>query len=111
MHPKQTGTDNSVPVLSSSLGKRALGLLSESESLDDSSVSLDILLHKVSKKLLSVTNHLGKSSLRMEVLGVLLHVLGEGVNSIGKDSDLYLGRTGVILIDLVLSDEGGLCFL
>ena len=58
-----------------------------------------------------MTNHLGKSSLRVEILGVLLHVLGEAVDSIGKDSDLYLGRACVLLVDLVLSDNGGLCFL
>ena len=86
-------------------------LLSETESLNYRTVSLDILLCKVIKKLLSVTNHLGKTSLRVEVLGVLLHVLGEAVNSIGEDSNLYLGRAGVILVDLVLSDDGGFGFL
>ena len=58
-----------------------------------------------------MTNHLGKTSLRMEVLGVLLHVLGKAVDSIGEDSNLYLGRAGVVLVDLVLSDNGGLGFL
>ena len=58
-----------------------------------------------------MTNHLGETSLRMEILGILLHVLGEGVDSIGKDSDLNLRRTGVILIDLVLCDNGGFGFL
>ena len=58
-----------------------------------------------------MSNHLGKTSLRVEVLGVLLHVLGEAVDSIGKDSNLNLGRTGILLIDLVLSDDGGLGFL
>ena len=86
-------------------------LLSEAELLDNSSVSFDILLSEVVKELLSVSNHLGKTSLRVEVLGVLLHVLGEAVDSIGKDSNLNLGRTGILLIDLVLSDDGGLGFL
>ena len=86
-------------------------LLSETESLNYRTVSLDILLCKVIKKLLSVSNHLGKTSLRMEILRILLHVLGKAVDSIGKDSDLYLGRAGVVLVDLVLSDDGGLGFL
>ena len=58
-----------------------------------------------------MSNHLGKTSLRMEILRILLHMLGKAVDSIGKDSDLYLGRAGVILVDLVLSDDGGLGFL
>ena len=94
-----------------SLGKRGAKLLSEAELLDNSSVSLNILLSEVVEKLLSVTNHLGKTSLRVEVLRILLHVLGEAVDSIGKDSDLNLGRTCVLLVDFVLSDDGGFCFL
>ena len=58
-----------------------------------------------------MTYHLGKTSLRVEVLGVLLHMLGELVDSSSKNSDLYLGRTCVSLIDLVLFDKSGLCFL
>jgi len=58
-----------------------------------------------------VSYHLGKTSLRVEILRILLHVLGKAVDSIGKDSDLYLGRAGVSLVDLVLSDDSGLSFL
>ena len=86
-------------------------LLSEAELLNNRSVSLDILLREIVKKLLSVTNHLGETSLRMEVLGVLLHVLRELIDSGSKNSYLNLGRTGVSLIDLVGLDEGGLKFL
>ena len=86
-------------------------LLSETESLNYRSVSFDILLRKVVKKLLSVTNHLGETSLRMEILRILLHVLGEGVDSIGEDSNLNLGRARVLLVDLVLFNKSGLGFL
>ena len=58
-----------------------------------------------------MTNHLGKSSLRVEILGVLLHMLGKAVDSVGKNSNLNLGRTGISLIDFVLCDDGGFCFL
>ena len=92
-------------------GGKVRKLLSETESLDNCSVSLDILLHKIGKELLSVSYHLRKTSLRVEVLGVLLHVLGKLVDSGCKNSDLYLGRTGISLIDLVLFDKSGLCFL
>jgi hypothetical protein len=103
---QETGTKNAVPVC-----EAALKLLSEAELLDNSSVSLDILLSEVRKKLLSVTNHLGESSLRVEILGVLLHVLGKTVDSIGKDSNLHFRRTGIILVDFELGDDGGFGFL
>jgi len=90
---------------------RKLLLLSETELLNYCSVSFDILLSKVVKELLSVTNHLRKTSLRVEILGVLLHMLGKAVNSIGEDSNLNLGRTCVSLIDFVLFNDGGFCFL
>ena len=86
-------------------------LLSEAESLNYASVSFDILLSKVIKELLSVTNHLGKTSLRVEILRILLHVLCEGVDSIGKDSNLNLGRACVSLIDFVLFNDSSLGFL
>ena len=86
-------------------------LLSQAQSLNYGSVSFDILLSQVIQKLLSVTNHLGVSSLRMEILGVLLHVLGELIDSGCKNRNLNLGRTCVLLIDLILLNEGCLFFL
>ena len=85
-------------------------LLSEAELFDDRSVSLDVLGRKIRKQLLSVTDHLGKTSLRMEVFRVLLHVLGQRIDAIGQDRNLHFGRTGVILVDLVLLDQRGFDF-
>ncbi len=95
----------------SCLGVGCSKLLSESKSLDYSSVSLDILLREIVKELLSVADHLGKTSLRVEVLRVLLHVLGKLIDTVSKNSYLNLGRTCVSLIDLVLLNESSLCFL
>ena len=86
-------------------------LLSEAELLNDCSVSLDIFLREIVKKLLSVADHLRETSLRMEVLGVLLHVLGELVDSGSKNSYLNLGRTRISLVNLVRLDERCLRFL
>jgi hypothetical protein len=89
-------------------GGRNAKLLSQTQLSDDRTVSLDILLRQVSKQILSVTNHLGQTSLRVEVLGVLLQMFGEGVDSLGENGNLYLGRTGVVFTGLVGFDES--CF-
>ena len=80
-------------------------LLSESQLLNDFTISLDILLRKIVEQVLSVTNHTEQTSLRVEVLRILLHVLGEGVDAVGEDRNLYLGRAGVSLIDLIGLNE------
>ena len=58
-----------------------------------------------------MADHLRETSLRVEVLRILLHVLGEGVDAVGEDRNLYLGRAGVALVDLISLNEGGLCLL
>ena len=80
-------------------------LLSESQLLNDFTISLDILLRKIVEQVLSVTNHTEQASLRVEVLLVSLQVLGKSVYSVSKNSNLYLGRTCVSLIDLIGLNE------
>ena len=80
-------------------------LLSQAQLLDDRAVTLDVLLGQVVEKVLSVANHLLKTSLGMEILGVLLQMLGEVVDALGEDRDLHLGRAGVALIDLIGLNE------
>ena len=86
-------------------------LLSETKLLNDSSVSLDVYLLEVVEEVSSVTYHLKETAAAVVVLMVALKVLGEVSYSVSKDSDLYLGRACVLLVDLVLSDNGGLGFL
>ena len=80
-------------------------LLSESQLLNDFTVSLDILLRKIVEQVLSVTNHTEQTSLRVEVLLVSLQMLGKRVDSVSENSYLYLGRTCVSLIDLISINE------
>ena len=77
---------------------RGKKLLSQTQLLNDLAVTLDVLLRQVAEEVLSVAYHLLKTSLGMEILGVLLQMLGE-------DRDLHLGRAGVALIDLIGLNE------
>ena len=58
-----------------------------------------------------MTDHLEQTTVGMEVLGVLLHVLGQAVDAVGENSDLNFGGTGVALVGRVLSDDLVLFFL
>ena len=80
-------------------------LLSETKLLNDSSVSLDVNLLEVVEEVSSVTNHLKETTAAMIVLVVALEMLGEVSYSVGKDSDLNLGRTCVTLVSCVLFDN------
>ncbi len=80
-------------------------LLSETELLNDSSVSLDVNLLKVVKKISSVTNHFEKAATAVVVLVVTLKVLGKVSYSVSKDSDLNLRRACVTFVSCVLFDN------
>ena len=77
-------------------------LLSQTELFNDSSVSFDINLLEVVKKISSVTYHLEKAATAMVVLVVALEVLCEVRNSVSKNCDLNLGRSCVALVCGVL---------
>ena len=50
-----------------------------------------------------MTNHLVKTAAAVMVLLVCLEVLGKSLYSAGEDSDLYFGRTCVVLVCAVSS--------
>ena len=83
-------------------------LLSQAELFYDSAVALDVNFLKICKQVAAMADHLEKASAGVVVLLVLLHMLGKGLDSVGQDRDLDLGRTGVALMGLVLFDD--LCF-
>ena len=86
-------------------------LLSKTELFNDSSVSLDVNLLKVVKKISSVTNHLEEAATAVVILVVALEVLGEVSNSVSKNCDLNLGRTCVALVNGIGCDDFLLDFL
>ena len=78
--------------------KKEFKLLTDAATLDNRTVTLDVVLKKVVQELSSLTDHLLHTSAAVVVLGVLLKVLGELADSLGKNSDLYLGRAGVAFV-------------
>ena len=70
----------------------------------------DVYLGKVSEKVTSVTYHLKKTSSGVMVLLVLLKMLGEHINTSGKNGDLNLRRTGITLVGSILGDNSLLLF-
>lgn len=88
-----------------------LKLFSDAATFDNGTVTFDIVLEKVVEELSSLTDHLLHTSAGVVVLGVLLEVLGELADSLGEDSDLYLGRTGIAFVSSEFFDEILLVFL
>ena len=82
-----------------------MNLLSDVQLLDDSSVSLDISLLEVAKKVSSVTNHLKKAATAVEVLVVVLEVRVEVVDAVCEKRDLNLGRACVAFVCCVLLNK------
>ena len=68
---------------------RTVLLLSKTELVDDSTVTLDVYLCKVSKEVSSVTNHLKKTSTAVVVVLVNLKMLVKVVDTACKKCDLY----------------------
>jgi len=63
--------------------------LSEFERSDDRSVTLDILRLEIVEKPSAATDHLQQPAPRMIVVLVLLEVLVEVIDALGKKRDLY----------------------
>ena len=80
-------------------------LLTDTESFDNRTVSFDVVFKKIVKELSSLTDHLLHTSAGVVVLGVLFKVLGELSDSLGENSDLNLGRTGVALVNSIFLNE------
>ena len=58
-----------------------------------------------------MTNHLVQTAAAVMVLLVSLEVFGKGVDSVGEDSDLNFGRTGVAFVNLISINNFLLLFL
>ena len=83
-------------------------LLTDTESLDGSSVSLDVVVLEILEKVSSLTDHLEQTASGVVVLLVCLEVFCEVTDPSCKDSDLYLGRACVGLVSSVGFDHSRL---
>ena len=72
-----------------------MGLLTQTQSLDDSTIAIDIACLPVVQQCATLSDEAGKCAFRAVVLAVLLHVLGEVSNAEAEECNLALGTTGV----------------
>ena len=86
-------------------------LLTDAEFGDDRTVPLDIGFLQIVEQAAAMTDHLQKTAAAVMILRVLFEMLVEGVDPVGQDRDLDLGRSGVALMDGILFDDVRLFFL
>ena len=70
-------------------------LLTQAESLDEFTITIDVLVVEILQEFTTATYQLGQRTSGSEVLVVLLQVLGEVLNAIGEQGYLTLNRAGV----------------
>ena len=80
-------------------------LLTQAESLDEFTITIDVLVVKILKELTTATYQLGQRTSGTEVLVVLLQVLGEVLNAISEQGYLALNRTGILGVLAVLAEN------
>jgi hypothetical protein len=80
-------------------------LLTEVQSLDNCAVALDINLFEVLQQLAAFTYQAEQGTLSTEVLAVRFEVLCKVADTVGKQRDLALRRTGVGVRLSVLTEK------
>lgn len=91
------------------LGRRPdNALLTQTQSLNDSTVAGNVALLQVVQEGAALTYQAGQSTLGAMVLAVLLHVLGEVLDAEGEQCDLALSATCVSSTLAIGGEELGL---
>ena len=80
-------------------------LLTDTELLDNRTITIDVLLGQIAQQIATVTNHLQQTTAGMMVVGMLLQMLGQLVDASGQNRDLNLRRTGIGVMQLVSGDD------
>ena len=81
-------------------------LFLQTKLLDKRVVVALVISFEVAQVRAAISHHLEQTAARMEVLRILLEVLGELVNLLGKERDLHIGRAGVSIVSSnVLNDR------
>ena len=85
----------------------AFSLLTETEFFDNSTVALNVFCLQIIQHAATFSNQCGQRALGTEILTIVFKVLGEVVDTEGKECDLALSRTGVFSVIAVLSEQLG----
>jgi hypothetical protein len=87
-------------------------LSTQSETLDERTVAVDVNVLQVAKKATTLTDKKQQSTTAVVVVLVLLEVFGEVLDALSQNCDLNLRRTGVTWVGCVFVDDCGLnaCF-
>ena len=80
-------------------------LATNTEALDECTVSVDVDSGKVTEKTTAATDEEKQATTRVVVVLVLLEVLGQIFDALGEHCNLNLGRTGVTLVSCILFDD------
>lgn len=83
-------------------------LFTDAQTSNQGTVTFNIHLHQVIKHTSSLTYHLQQATTGMVILFVGSQVLGQIVDSLCENCDLYLWRTSVTLVRCILADYN--CF-
>ena len=96
--------------VTSVLQKTCDALLTQTQSLNDGTVAVDVALLQVVQEGTTLTYQAGQSALGAVVLAVLLHVLGEVLDAESEQCDLALCATCVGSTLAIGGEEFGLLF-
>lgn len=83
-------------------------LLTQPQSLDDSTIAVDVALLQVVEEGTTLTNQTGQGTLGAVVLAVLLHVLGKVLDAESEEGNLALCAAGVRCTATIGGEELGL---
>ena len=81
---------------------RARRLVPEAKLLDERPVSRQVASLEVGQQPAAGPDHLQQPAAAVMILGVGSEVIGEGVDPLGEQGHLYLGRTGIAFVGLML---------
>src|SRR5690606_15758986 len=80
-------------------------LLAQTQLLDQGVVALHVLALEIIKQRTALVDHGQQAAARMVVLVVLLEVLGQVADPLGKDRDLHFRRTGIARCTSVVRND------
>ncbi len=85
-------------------------LLADIQLGNNCTIALDVFLGKIIKQTAAFTNHLIHTETAVIIIGMTLQMLSELADALSQNSNLNFGRTGIILMCGVLTDDLSLHF-